>query len=408
MPLFHKGRLVAFAAVVSHMPDIGGRLRNSGIREIYEEGLQIPRLKLMHAGRADPAVVAFISQNIRVPEQGMGDIWAQVAACRMLDERLQPLLANLVLDDLGAEIRRRSEAAMRKAIRSLPDGEYTSRVEHDGFEQRIVIACRVIVKGERLSIDYAGSSAQLPRAVNVVPIYTFAYSAYPVKALLCPDIPNNEGSFAPVSTRAPAGTILNPDYPAASGGRGMIGHLLPPAIFTALADVLPSRVWASGSANSSVTMSGEHRGRRFAVINFLNAGQGATCSRDGFSVLSFPSNLGNTPVEVIESLAPIRVLSRSIRRGTGGAGRHRGGDGLRFEFVVTSDAPVVTSFIMTRLKSAPPGLAGGAAGALGRLQLNGKSIDPADHWVLKPGDHVLMETAGGGGYGVPVGRRPRR
>ena len=400
MPLFHKGRLVAFAAVVSHLPDIGGRLRNSGIREIYEEGLQIPRLKLMHAGRPDAAVVDFISRNIRVPEQGMGDIWAQVAACRMMEERLHPLLAGLVLDDLGAEIRKRSEAAMRKAIRRLPDGDFTSRVEHDGFEQRIVIACRITVKGDRLSIDYTGSSPQLPRAVNVVPIYTFAYSAYPIKALLCPDIPNNEGSFAPLSTSAPEGSIFNPTYPAASGGRGMIGHMLPPAIFMALADVLPDRVWASGSANSSVTMSGEQAGRRFAVINFLNAGQGATAHRDGFPVLSFPSNLGNTPIEVIESLAPMRVTCRSIRRGTGGDGLHRGGDGLRFEFVITADAPVVTSFIMTRLKSAPPGLAGGGPGALGRLELNGSAIDPSDHFLLKRGDHVLMETAGGGGYGA--------
>jgi N-methylhydantoinase B len=399
MPLFHKGRLVAFAAVVSHLPDIGGRLRNSGIREIYEEGLQIPRLKLMHAGKPDPAVVDLISQNIRVPEQGMGDIWAQVAACRMMEERLQPLLARVRLDDLGAEIRKRSEAAMRKAIRALPDGVYTSQVEHDGFEHRIVIACRITVKGDRLSIDYTGSSPQLPRAVNVVPIYTFAYSAFPVKALLCPDIPNNEGSFAPMSTWAPEGTILNPKYPAASGGRGMIGHMLPPAIFTALADVLPDRVWASGSANSSVTMSGEHRGRRFAVINFLNAGQGASARRDGYSVLSFPSNLGNTPIEVMESLAPLRVIRRAIRRGTGGAGAHRGGDGLHFEFELRGDSPVVTSFIMTRLKSAPPGLAGGSAGALGRLELNGRPIDPSDHWVLKPGDHVLMQTASGGGYG---------
>jgi N-methylhydantoinase B len=317
----------------------------------------------------------------------------------VLEERLQPLLAHLKLDDLGAEIRKRSEAAMRKAIRALPDGVYTSRVEHDGFEQRIIIACSITVKGDRLAIDYTGSSPQLPRAVNVVPIYTFAYSAFPVKALLCPDIPNNEGSFAPMTTWAPEGTILNPKYPAASGGRGMIGHMLPPAIFTALADVLVDRVWASGSANSSVTMSGEHRGRRFAVVNFLNAGQGATAHRDGYSVLSFPSNLGNTPIEVLESMAPFKVLDRSIRRGTGGEGRHRGGDGLRFEFNVVSDAPVVTSFIMTRLKSAPPGLGGGGAGALGRLELNGRPIDPSDHWVLQPGDHVLMETASGGGFG---------
>jgi N-methylhydantoinase B len=399
MPLFHRGRLRAFAAVVSHLPDIGGRLRNSGIREIYEEGLQIPRLKLMRAGEPDDAVVDLIRQNIRVPEQGLGDIWAQVAAAKMMDERLAPLLDTVDLDALGAEIRKRSERAMRRAIRAVPDGRYESEVEHDGFEERIRIRCRIDVKRDRLSIDYTGSSPQLPRAVNVVPIYTFAYSAFAVKAMLSPDIPNNEGSFLPLSTWAPLGTILNPSYPAASGARGMIGHLLPPAIFAALAPALPEHVMASGSANSSVTMSGGYKGRRFASINFLNAGQGALADRPGNSVLSFPSNLGNTPVEVLESLAPVRVVRRGIRRGSGGVGRQRGGDGLTFEFDVIADQPIVASFIMTRLKLPPPGLFGGGAGQVGRLLINGHPVDPSDHRLLKFGDRVTMETAGGGGYG---------
>ncbi len=399
MPIFRNKKLVAFAAVVSHLPDIGGRLRNSGIREIYEEGLQIPPLKLLHAGKPDTQVMALIRQNVRVPEQGMGDIWAQVAACKMLEERLAGLLKEIDIDRLGDEIRRRSEAGMRRAIRELPDGEYRSEVVHDGFEERIVIRCKLTIRGDRIHIDYTGTTPQLPRAVNVVPIYTFAYSAFPIKALLSPSIPNNEGSFLPITTWAPAGSLLNPTYPAASGARGMIGHMLTPAIMTALAKALPQRIHAPGSANSSVTMSGEHEGRRYAMVNFMNAGQGGSARRDGKSVLSFPSNLGNSPIEVVESLAPVLVKSRSIRRGSGGAGRQRGGDGCRFEFEFRGDTPSMTSFIMTRLKVPPNGLFGGADGQPGRLRLNGKDIDPADHWVLKAGDQVIMESAGGGGYG---------
>ncbi len=399
MPIFHKGKIAAFAAVVSHMPDIGGRIRNAGIRDIYEEGLQIPMLKLIAAGKPDQNVLDIIGQNVRVPEQTLGDIWAQVAACKMLEERLQPMLRDTDLEALGAEIRRRSEAAMRKSIRAVADGVYRAQTSHDGFEEPILINCAVTVKGDRLAIDYTGSSAQVPRAVNVVPIYTFAYSAFAVKALLCPDVPNNEGSFTPITTSAPLGSIFNPRYPAASGGRGMIGHMMVPAIMMALAEALPERSMAEGSSNSSITVTGEHGGRPYAAVNFMNAGQGATRSRDGYTMLSFPSNLSNTPIEVLEQMAPVRVIERSIRRGSGGSGAHRGGDGLRFEIEVVSDTPMMASMIMTRFRSAPKGVFGGGAGTVGALLLNGKPIDPADHWVLRKGDRVVMETAGGGGYG---------
>jgi N-methylhydantoinase B len=400
-PIFRDGHLVAFAAVVSHLPDIGGKLRSNSSREIYEEGLQIPLMRLLDGGEPNQVLIEMISQNIRVPEQGMGDIWAQVSACRMMADRLQGLLDAVSLDELGAEVRRRSENAMRDAIRQIPDGIYRSTVQHDGFEAPLVIECALKVDGERIEIDYAGTSLQLPRALNVVPIYTFAYTVYGLKALLCPDIPNNEGSFLPISTQAPLGSLLNPTYPAASGGRSAIGHLLPAAVFKALAEVLPDKVWASGSPNSSMTMSGEYRGKRFAVVNFLNAGQGATARRAGFSALSFPANLGNTPVEMMESLAPIRVLRREIRRGSGGRGTHDGGCGISFEFELLEDASEVSaSFLMTQLKSSPAGLAGGSAGKPGRLVVNGREVDPTEPRVLKAGDRILMETAGGGAYGV--------
>lgn len=399
-PIFHDERLVAFAAIVSHLPDIGGKLRSNSSREIYEEGLQIPLMKLLDAGKPNDVLIEIILQNIRVPEQGMGDIWAQVAACRMMSDRLQGLLDTVNLEHLGAEVRRRSEAAMRQAIQQLPDGVYTSTVQHDGFEEPLLIRCALTIKGDTIDIDYAGTCPQLPRALNVVPIYTFAYTVYGIKALLCPDIPNNEGSFLPITTRAPLGSLLNPTFPAASGGRSAIGHLLPAAVFKALAEVLPGKVWASGSPNSSMTMSGEYRNEHFAVVNFLNAGQGATENRTGYSALSFPGNLGNTPIEVMESLAPIKVIRREIRRGSGGRGQYDGGCGISFEYEILRDSPAVTvSFLMTQLKSAPEGLAGGGAGQPGQLLLNGVKIDPTEPRVLRPGDRVLMETAGGGGYG---------
>jgi N-methylhydantoinase B len=223
-----------------------------------------------------------------------------------------------------------------------------------------------------------------------------------VKALLCPDVPNNEGSFLPITTSAPPGSIFNPRYPAASGGRGMIGHMMVPAILMALADVLPERAIAEGSSNSSITVAGEHGGHPYAAVNFMNAGQGATRRRDGFTMLSFPSNLSNTPIEVLEQMAPVRVIERAIRRGSGGAGKHRGGDGLRFEIEAAADSPMMASMIMTRFRTAPQGILGGAPGAVGGLWLNGKPINPAEHWVLAKGDRVVMETAGGGGCGKPA------
>jgi N-methylhydantoinase B len=398
MPIFHKRKLVAFAAVVSHMPDIGGRLRNAGVREIFEEGLQIPRLKLIEGGKPNRTLFEMIARNVRVPEMTHGDIWAQVAACKMLEERLQPLLRSYDLAVLGHEIRGRSEAAMRKAIRAVPNGVYHARVEHDGFEQPIIINCAVTVEKESISIDYSGSSQQVPRAVNVVPIYCFAYSAYAVKALLSPDVPNNEGSFVMIRTSAPLGSIFNPRYPAASGGRGMIGHMMVPAIMMALAQALPDKAIAEGSSNSSITVAGEQDGQAYSSICFMNAGQGATKYRDGYDTLSFPSNLGNTPIEVFEQQAPLRVIERSVRRDSGGLGLHRGGGGLHFEIEVTGDS-MLASMIMTRFRSAPQGILGAGNGKVGALTLNGKPIDPADHWVLKRGDRVVMQTAGGGGYG---------
>jgi N-methylhydantoinase B len=404
MPIFWKDAVVGFATITSHMPDIGGRIRGSASREIFEEGLQIPILKLIRAGTPDPTIIAFIERNVRVPDLTMGDVWGEVAACRMLEERIVALLDETGIDlaSVGRELRRRSEKAMREAIAAIPDGTYRYHIQHDGFEEPIDIHCRIDVTGDTIAIDYANTSCQLPRAVNVVPIYAFAYSAFALKTLLCPDVPNNEGSFEPITTSAPLGSILNPTYPAASGARGMVGHMLVPAIMGALAEVLPDRVMAEGSGNSVLTLNGQHAGRRYATIHFFTAGQGATADGDGLSCICFPSNVSNTPIEIMESESPILVRRREIRRGTGGAGQHRGGDGLAFEFEFVGDEPGTCAFIVTRMRVPPRGFLGGGDGVKGQLLLNGKPISHDENWTLTAGDRVVIETASGGGF-RPVG-----
>ncbi len=405
-PIFYKGRPVAIAAITSHMPDIGGRLRSGGIREIFEEGLQLPPVKLMRRGKADESVIEIIKRNVRVPEQTIGDIYGQVAAARMLEERLVRLLDETGIDlaDLGAEVRSRSEKAMRAAIRALPDGTYRRVVAYDGFEEPTTVDCTIAIKGSDLSIDYSGSSPQLPKSVNVVPNYTFAFSAFALKAILSPDIPNNEGSFSPIRTWAPEGSIFNPRYPAASGARGMVGHMMVPAIMGALAKIVPDRVVADGGGSCSFAMGGEEDGHRFGLVAFMGSGHGASAQGPGMTVKSFPSNLANLPMEMMEAEAPILLTRRAVRRGSGGHGRHRGGEGQAQEFVYRGKTPAQIAFVMTRLSIPPAGFRGGEAGRAGRLRLNGRPIDHTRQWVLKQGDRLLCETAGGGGFG----RRTRR
>lgn len=403
-PIFMGGKLVAFSAVTSHVPDIGGRVRSSDVPSIFEEGLQIPMLKLIDKGAPQAAVEAFIRANVRVPDATMGDIWGQGTAHEQIRNRLLELLTETGLDlaALSAEICSRSERALRDAIDALPDGEYEYRMQHDAFSSPLTIQCKVRVRGGDLHVDYSGTSPQVEdKSINVVETYTYAYTAFAVKALLSPDVPNTEGSFRPLTVHAPVGSVLNAQHPVGTGARGQIGHMLPPAVFGALGPILGPRRRAEGSGNCVVTLSGRHRGRQFAVSSFVNAGQGASAERPGFSALSFPSNLGNSPIEIIEAEAPVIVNGRSLRRGSGGRGVHPGGDGLRFDFTYVGDEPVSCSFLMARRVVPPEGTAGGEAGLPARLEINGELRDPTSVKQLRKGDRIVLETAGGGGFGAP-------
>lgn len=408
MPIMRNGELIGFAGVVSHLPDVGGRLRNPDNKEIYEEGIRIPPMRFLRGGEADESLISMVKANVRVPEETLGDLWAQVSCCRVLATQLNALLdeTGVTLDAFADEVIGRTERAMRTAIAEIPDGSYDYVLENDGpgnFPGGTVrIACRIDINGDNLHVDYAGSSEQVDVAVNVVPTYTYAYTAYALKTALAPWIPTAEGSFAPITVTAPEGSLMNPKFPAPTGSRAMMGHLLPPAVFGALAKIIPDQVQAApGSPICAIQVASRGGERRYVLNAFVAAGQGGSSSTDGASAVSFPSNLSNAPIEVLENLGPIEVLDRSIRRGSGGQGKHKGGDGISFKFRMRGASKATGAFLVSRVRHAADGLLGGHPGAAGRLEINGEPCDTAGHYTLNPGDIVLLETAGGGGFGYP-------
>jgi N-methylhydantoinase B len=406
MPIMRNGELIGFAGVVSHLPDVGGRLRNPANKEIYEEGLRIPPMRFLSAGEADESLLKMVRANVRVPDETIGDLWAQVSCCRVLGTQLNALLdeTGVDIDMFADEVVGRTERAMRSAISDLPDGRYDYVIENDGpsdFPGGVVrIACAVTITGDELNVDFAGSSDQVDLAVNVVPTYTYAYTAYALKTVLAPWIPNAQGSFTPITVTAPEGSILNPRFPASTGSRAMMGHLLPAAVYGALAAIMPERVQASpGSPISAVQLASRGRDSSYVLNAFIAAGQGASASMDGASAISFPSNLSNAPIEVLENLAPIEVLDRSIRSDSGGTGLHQGGNGIAFKFAMRGEGTATGAFLVSRVRCPAPGLNGGGAGARGRLEINGQATETAGHYTLQQGDTVLIETGGGGGFG---------
>ena len=408
VPIFLHGRLIAIAASTAHSPDIGGRLRSPDNHEMFEEGLRIPMAKLFDAGQPNELLFEFVRQNVRVPELVIGDIEAQIAANRLTARRLIDLVEEYGITDLGAlaqMIQRQSEVATRSAIRELPAGIYPFTLPVDGLGEDLVIQLKLTIDHERAEItcDYSGTSPQQPTAFNVVPNYAYAYTAFGIKCLVAPDIPNNEGCFRPLIVTAPEGTMLNPRFPAAVGARAAMGHYLPTAVFGALANAVPQQVRAApGSPMWCVTLSGmRDSGRPFAGMFFFNGGMGGARGQNGLDCVSFPSNLSNTPIEVLEHLFPLEFERKEIAEGTGGRGQWHGGDGQTLDCRVANATPITVSFMASHINRPAEGLAGGASGSLGQVTVNGEPINPKFRRILQPGDRLVLTTPGGGGSGAP-------
>jgi len=297
---------------------------------------------------------------------------------------------------------------MRDAIRAVPDGTYRYAMRTDGVDEPLDYRVALTIAGDEITADYAGTSPQQPRAINCVLAYTYAMTAYAIKCALLPGLANNEGMYRPMRVTAPEGSLLNPRFPAAVVSRAVTGHYVPVLLFGALHQVIPDRVMAgAGSPLWAVQQTGLRAdGRPYTNIFFFNGGMGATPVKDGEPVLSWPSNISSTPVEVAERNSPLFFREKRLTAGSGGEGRYRGGLGQDIVFVCESDVPIVASFMAERTKFQAPGFAGGADGGLGDVQINGVSIDNRRQHVLKRGDVVLVRTPGGGGYGPAARRDP--
>ena len=408
-PIFRDERLIGYIGSTIHHTDIGGYGIGAGARDIHEEGLWIPPSKFYEAGVPNALLHDIIRHNVRTPDHVFGDLSAQVSSGRSGGERLISLCQRTGLNDIEAlseEIISRSEEATRRAIRALPAGTWhgASRFDVPGGDIIELKAAVTVdnVAGEVL-IDFTGSSGASPLGINVVMNYTHAYSTFAVRSCLNPEQPNNYGSLAPIRVTAPKGSIVNAAYPSSLNARHVVGMFVPMPILKALAQVIPDRVLAEGSgAVWTVQIQGKTaNGEPFTSSMFnYSGGMGARLTKPGPAATCYPTGVAAVPVEILEASMPIVFDRRELRLGSGGAGRSRGGDGQIIGFHMRTNEPWLLNAVPSRLDDGPEGLDGGAPGAAGRFLVNGASVSEARKMTMAPGDVVLLETPGGGGYGA--------
>jgi N-methylhydantoinase B len=410
-PIFRKGRVAAFTANTAHAADIGGLRYGGRGRDMYEEGLRLPALKLYTAGEPNKVLFDMIRANVRLPDHVIGDIEAQVSANETAGRKLKELLEEFEIQDLTAltsAILSRSEAAMRTAIDGVPDGRWSHAIVMDGIGDPITIKATVEVKGTNITVGYTGTSPQVGLPLNSVPNYTYAYTAYPVRAAICPGLPNNDGVLRPIAVTAPPGTLLNPLPPAPVGLRNITGHFLAEAVYGALVQVIPDKVVAgsgSGPAPSFFAYGEREDGSGFADMFFCAGGMGARPNMDGLSSVQFPANVGASPVEILENTLPILYEEKEFIPDSAGEGEYRGGLGARHRFTVVSSKPMWLSAIADRTTTPAGGMLGGKPGSLFKMTVNGREVLTKDFIPLQPGDVVIIEVPGGAGYGKPENRR---
>jgi len=399
----HEG-IVGYAVSRAHHADVGGMAPGSmpaGARDIQQEGLRIPPTKLVADGEIRDEVEDLLLANVRNPRERRADLRAQIAANERGEQRIGDLL-----DDHGDRLLAAFEAVIeysRERVESelatLPDGTYTASdvLEGDGVtDEDIPVEVTVEIDGASVTVDFEGTADQVAGNVNA-PL-TVAKSAvyYVIRCITDPNIPPNHGCYEPVTVRAPAGSLLNPEPPAAVvGGNVETSQRVTDVVFAALAEAAPERVPAGGQGTMNNLVVGA---ADFAYYETVGGGAGATAESDGLSGVQVGmTNTLNTPVEALEAAYPLRVERYALRGGSGGAGRHRGGDGLVRS--VTVERPATVSLLTERRRHAPRGLAGGADGAVGHNRIDGESVGPKVTREVPAGTTVTVETPGGGGHG---------
>ncbi|MBN9279377.1 MAG: hydantoinase B/oxoprolinase family protein [Hyphomicrobium sp.] len=409
-PIFRNGRLVAYALSVSHLADIGGIGYGTGARDNYEEGICIPPVKLFVRGEPNKFVFDLIEANVRFRDLVIGDIYSNVAACNVAAAAIDDLLAEYGLADTVAAadaIFELTHHAISDVLRTLPCGEFAGSLSVEGVEDDALInlAVRISVSPEGFAFDFRGTSPVVNRGINVPLCYTRAYCYFTFKTIVASNIPNNQAVLDFVTIAAPDNCILNAKRPYATGGRHILGHYVAPLVFGALADAVPMQVQADSGMICQINFRGRsHQGRDYSYILFTSGGYGAFADLDGRPVLPGPSNMIGIPVEIWEENTGISFLRKEWRIDSSGAGAFQGGAGQVVELRNDTGAPVDAAFFASRTSRPARGFAGGIDGSLRVLSLDGGAVAPKSRRDVAPGSVIVLEEAGGGGFGPPERR----
>ena len=417
-----RSRLFGFVASRAHHADVGGMSAGSMpvAREIYQEGLVIPPIKLVERGELNKAVMDLILANVRTPVERSGDLWAQIAANQRGARRLVEMAAKYGADEVSyymEELLAYTERMTRRLLETLPDGDYrfTDEMDDDGITSDPVgISVQVSVRGDQARVDFTGSSPQRAGSVNAVYAITLSAVYYVFRCLLGLDVPNNSGCLVPIEVIAPPGSVVNALPPGAvAAGNVETSQRIVDVLLGALSQAYPERIPAASQGTmNNLTIGGmDLRGGQahpYTYYETVGGGMGASPSGDGHSAVhSHMTNTLNTPVEALEYAYPLRVVRYEVRRGSGGRGKFRGGDGIRRDIqVVGEQAAAQVTLISDRRRTRPYGLAGGQAGQQGENWLirGGKkeSLPGKGSIYLKSGDILSIQTPGGGGFGDPA------
>ena len=424
MPVFVGGALFGFVANLAHHADVGGMAPGSmagGMSEIYQEGLRIPVVRLFRRGELQRDIMDLLLLNVRVPEERRGDHYAQIAACRLGARRLLEVVDLYSADVIRTtfdEIVSRTERRLRDAIVEVPEGEYVFEdvMDGDGVDTLdIPIRLKVTIAGDRAHFDFTGTSPQVKGNVNVTMNATQAAVCYALKAMLDPEVPNNQGVLAVAEIDAEPGTLVNGRFPAPVASRAHTCQRIIDVVLGAFRGALPERViGAANGANTTAVFAGTdpRTGNAYLYLETLGGGMGGRVAKDGKDgVQVHITNTSNLPVEAIEQEYPLRVEEYSLVEDSGGAGRHRGGMGLR-RVVRPVGHDCVFNGVGERFRHRPWGVFGGEPGASGRFLLRdaggGETRLPdkcGEHRLVRT-ETVVVETPGAGGYGAPAERAP--
>jgi N-methylhydantoinase B len=394
-PVFVDATLAGFAASRAHHADVGGRVPGSmpaDSRTLDEEGVVIPPTRLARAGEVDRELVGELTSRMRGPRQREADLRAQLAANRAGAARMQELAGRhglKALTEAMSETLDYAERRTRAAIAQMDDGERMATDLLEGAGGDLELHLKATIDGDELTLDFAGSADQYDGNLNCPLAVTMSACYFAVRVLADPDVPPCAGAYRPITISAPEGSLLNARAPAAVAGGNV-------ETSSRVADLV---LQAFGRALGQGTMNNITLGNHgFAYYETLGGGQGACEDADGPSAVHVAmSNTLNTPIEALELEFPLRAVEYAVRRGSGGAGKHRGGDGVVREVEALEE--MTYSLITERRRHRPKGASGGEPGTAGRNLLNGEELPPKATGTLRPGDRLRIETPGGGGHG---------